>query len=314
VDFRGFRFVPDGTNIDFVRRRFAAFAVTGLLLLATVASLAVQGLNLGIDFKGGVLMEVASPGPIDLAALRGRLAGLGAGDADLQLFGTPNQALIRLPAPGPDDASKAVVGTVRDSLAGEFEFRRVEQVGPKVGGELFRDGILATVFAVLGIGIYVYFRFEWQFAVAALLATAHDVVLAVGLFAVLGLEFDLSAVAALLTLAGYSVNDTVVVFDRIRETMRLHKSEDLHEIVNRSLNQTLSRTMLTSGTTLLAVLPLVIFGGDALFNFSLAVTWGIVIGTYSSIFVAASLLLYMPPIRRTVAEEEADTADSAADR
>ncbi|MFN4089228.1 MAG: protein translocase subunit SecF [Alphaproteobacteria bacterium] len=296
--FRGIRFVPDGTKIDFVRQRFVAFAFSGLLLLAAIASLAVQGLNLGIDFKGGVLIEAASPAPVDLGELRGRISGLGLGEVDLQQFGAPNQLLIRVQAQNTEEASKAAVDAIRGSLGRDWEYRRVELVGPKVGGELFRDGVTATVLAVLAIGIYVYLRFEWQFALAALVATGHDVLMALGLFSLLGLDFNLTAIAALLALAGYSVNDTVVVFDRIRELLRRHKTPDMAVIVNQSINQTLARTILTSGTTLLAVLPLLLFGGSALFNFSLAVFWGILIGTFSSVYVAGALLLYLPSVRR----------------
>jgi len=298
VAFHGIRFVPDGTKINFVRQRFVAFAFTGLLLLVTIVSLATQGLNLGIDFKGGVLIEVASPAPVDVADLRGRLDGLGLGEVDLQQFGSPNQALIRVQAQETDEASKAAVDAIRKTLGDSWEYRRVELVGPKVGGELFQDGITATVLAVLAIGVYVYFRFEWQFALSALLATGHDVLMALGLFSVLGLDFNLTAVAALLALAGYSVNDTVVVFDRIRELLRRQKNPDMAAIINLSINETLARTVLTSGTTLLAVLPLLLFGGSTLFNFSLAVFWGVLIGTFSSVYVAGALLLYLPAIRR----------------
>ncbi len=296
--FHGIRFVPDGTKIDFVRQRFVAFAFTGLLLLVTIVSLATQGLNLGIDFKGGVLMEVASPAPVDMSDLRGRLDSLGLGEIDLQQFGSPNQALIRVQAQETEEASKVAVDAIRKTLGDSWEYRRVELVGPKVGGELFQDGITATVLAVLAIGVYVYFRFEWQFAVSALLATGHDVLMALGLFSVLGLDFNLTAVAALLALAGYSVNDTVVVFDRIRELLRRQKNPDMAAIINLSINETLARTVLTSGTTLLAVLPLLLFGGSTLFNFSLAVFWGVLIGTFSSVYVAGALLLYLPAIRR----------------
>lgn len=295
--FHGIRFVPDGTRIDFVRQRFVAFAFTGLLLLATLLSLSVQGLNLGIDFKGGVLIEAAADHPVDLGDMRGRIGALGLGEVDLQQFGQPNQVLVRIPAQATEEASKAAADAVRSELGAGWEYRRVELVGPKVGGELFRDGITATVLAVLAIGVYVYFRFEWQFAVAALMATGHDVLMALGLFSILQLEFNLTAVAALLALAGYSVNDTVVVFDRIRELLRRQKNPDMRAIINQSINQTLARTTLTSGTTLLAVLPLLLFGGSSLFAFSLSVFWGVLIGTFSSVYVAGALLLYLPPIR-----------------
>lgn len=313
MSFRGIRFVPDGTRIDFVRHRFAAFAVTAILLAASVGSLAFQGLNLGIDFSGGILLEIAAQAPIDIADIRAKLEPLRLGDVSLQHFGSPDQALIGIAAQGSEEANAEALRSVRSVLGDDVEYRRTEQVGPKVGAELLRDGIIATVLAVLAIGAYVYFRFEWQFAVAALVATGHDVLATVGLYSVLQLEFNLTAVAAVLTLAGYSVNDTVVVFDRIRELLRRHKSGDMKAIVNLSVNQTLSRTVMTSGTTLLAVIPLLLFGGSALFNFSLAIFWGIVIGTYSSVFVAGSLLLYMPPPRGTrTAAAEAEARREAA--
>lgn len=313
MSFRGIRFVPDGTRIDFVRHRFAAFAVTATLLAASVGSLALQGLNLGIDFSGGILLEIAAETPIDIAEIRAKLEPLRLGDVSLQHFGSPDQALIGIAAQGREEANAEALRSVRTVLGDAVEYRRTEQVGPKVGAELLRDGVIATVLAVLAIGAYVYFRFEWQFAVAALVATAHDVLATVGLYSVLQLEFNLTAVAAVLTLAGYSVNDTVVVFDRVRELLRRHKSGDMKTIVNLSVNQTLSRTVMTSGTTLLAVIPLLLFGGSALFNFSLAIFWGIVIGTYSSVFVAGSLLLYMPPPRGTrTAAVEAEARREAA--
>jgi preprotein translocase SecF subunit len=187
---------------------------------------------------------------------------------------------------------------VLDTLGSTYEKRRVDVVGPTVGSELLHAGILATVLAMLAISLYVALRFEWQFGLAALIATFHDVLTTVGLYAVLQLDFNLTAVAALLTLAGYSINDTVVVFDRIRETLRRQRAPSLRDVINDAVNQTLSRTTMTAGTTLLALLPLVFMGGPTLFNFSAALTWGILVGTYSSIYVAAALLLYMPPLRR----------------
>lgn len=308
MSFRGIRFVPDGTRIDFVRQRFVAFAVTGILVAVSLGSLALQGLNLGIDFSGGILIEIAADEPIDVAEMRRQLEPLQLGDVSLQHFGSPQQALIGIAAQGSEEANAEALRAVRDVLGEELEYRRTEQVGPKVGAELLRDGVIATILAVLAIGAYVYFRFEWQFAVSALVATAHDVLVTVGLYSILQLEFSLTAVAAVLTLAGYSVNDTVVVFDRVRELLRRHKAVDMKWIINLSVNQTLSRTVMTSVTTLLAVVPLLLFGGSALFSFSLAIFWGIVIGTYSSVFVAGSLLLYMPPlqgIRAPAVESEA---------
>lgn len=310
---RPIRFVPQNTRFDFVRWRLVAFVFTAIILLASVGGLVFKGLNLGIDFEGGLLMEVRSEETVDIGEVRSQLGALGLDGINLQEFGNERDLLIRvqLPEEGGEEAQQAVVDQIRSSLGEGYDYRRVEFVGPTVGAELLRDGILATGLAVLAIAAYVAFRFEWQFGVSALIATFHDVFTAVGLFALLGLEFDMTAIAALLTLAGYSINDTVVVFDRIRESLRKQKKADLRTLINASLNETLSRTILTGGTTLVAVLSLLFFGGPTLFNFSLALAWGIVIGTFSSIFVAAALLLYMPPVGGRATGLETDDAGPA---
>lgn len=301
------RLVPENTDIDFARLRFFGLLVSAILILGTAVALVWPGLNLGIDFKGGILMEIRAEQPIDVGQLRGNLNGLGLGEVQIQQFGSPNDALVRIgQQTGGDAAQNEAVQQVRAALGEGYEYRRVELVGPRVGGELMRDGIIATALALLAIAAYVAFRFEWQFGVSALLATFHDVFVTLGLFCVLQLEFDLTAVAALLTLAGYSINDTVVVFDRMREQMRKHKSADLKTIINMSVNQTLGRTILTSGTTLLAILPLLMFGGSALANFTIALFWGILVGTFSSVYVAGALLLYLPQIRRGDKEDRPD--------
>ncbi|MDD3372015.1 MAG: protein translocase subunit SecF [Alphaproteobacteria bacterium] len=296
---RPIRIIPHDTKIDFVSKRWVAFFVTIALVIVTIVALYMKGLNFGIDFKGGILIEVKGPQAVDIGAMRGDLGALNLGQVELQQFGTPEDVLIRIQRQeGDETAQMKAVQSVRDKLGSTYEYRRVEVVGPTVGRELLRAGILATVLAILAIAIYVGFRFEWQFGVAALISTFHDVLVTVGLYSVLQLDFNLTAVAALLTLAGYSINDTVVVFDRMRETMRRQKVGSLVNVINDSVNQTLSRTTMTAGTTLLALLPLVLIGGDTLIGFSAALTWGIFIGTYSSIYVAASLMLYMPPLRR----------------
>lgn len=306
------RLVPDGTKFDFVRQRFIAFAVTGLMLLATVVSLSVRGLNLGIDFSGGILIEARAPDAVDVSALRQKLDTLNLGEVELQNFGGAQDVLMRIQRqPGGDAAQAVAVEKVRALLGPTYDYRRTEVVGPRVGNELMRDGILATVLAVVAIGIYVGLRFEWQFGVAALLATFHDVVTTVGLFSVLHLEFNLTAIAALLTLAGYSINDTVVVFDRVRETLRRSKTADMRQVINDSVNQTLSRTLLTSSITLMAILPMVFLGGETLSNFTTAITFGIFVGTYSSIFVAGSFLIYLPPVRALSANRAAVKAGAA---
>ena len=292
-------FIPPNTKIDFVKLRWWAFSVTIILMIITVGALSVKGLNLGIDFKGGILIEAKSTKAIDVGALRTELGALNLGEIELQEFGSPNDVLIRIQRQEGDEAAQQrAIQLVREKLGGDYEYRRVEVVGPTVGSELLHAGMLATGLAILAIAAYVAMRFEWQFGLAAFLATLHDVFVTVGLYSILQLDFNLTAIAALLTLAGYSINDTVVVFDRIRETLRRQKATDLRAVINDSVNQTLSRTVMTAGTTLLALLPLVFMGGPTLINFSLALTWGIVVGTYSSIYVAAALLIYMPPLRR----------------
>lgn len=302
-------FVPADTKIDFVAKRWVAFSVTIVLLIITAFSVATRGLNFGIDFKGGILVEAKAPQAVDVAALRGQMADLHLGEVEIQQFGAPDDVLIRIQRQEGDEAAQmAAVDHVRAALGTTYDYRRVEVVGPTVGHELLQAGILATILAMLAISAYVALRFEWQFGLAALIATLHDVLTTVGFYSVLHLDFNLTAVAALLTLAGYSINDTVVVFDRIRETLRRHRAVDLRSVINDSVNQTLSRTVMTAGTTLLALLPLVFMGGSTLINFSGALAWGIFVGSYSSIYVAAALLLYMPPLRRleTVAQTKAE--------
>jgi preprotein translocase subunit SecF len=292
------RLFPENTKIDFIDLRFIAFSVTSLMLLAAIVLLFIPGLNFGTDFKGGILIEARSNDAVDVGALRHTLDGLGLGNVELQEFGSNKDVLVRMERQdGGEDAQNKAISKVRETMGTAYEYRRVEVVGPRVGEELSHAAMLALGLALLFIGVYVASRFEWQFGVAAVIATFHDVFVTVGLYAALGLEFDLTAVAALLTLAGYSLNDTVVVFDRIRENLRKNKNATLKSIINDAVNQTLSRTLMTSLTTLVAIVPLVLFGGPALYGFSLAITWGIVVGTFSSIYVAAALLLYMKPLR-----------------
>lgn len=292
------RLFPENTHFDFVKWRIPAFIITALMVLGSVVLLYVPGLNFGTDFKGGILIEARRENPIDFAQLRTQLDGLGLGEVALQEFGSSNDVLIRVQRQeGAEAEQNAAIAKVRESMGSSYDYRRVEVVGPRVGEELRNSAVIALLVAMGCIGLYVAFRFEWQFGVAALVATFHDVFVTVGLYCLLHLEFDLTAVAALLTLAGYSLNDTVVVFDRIRENLRRSKSQTMKEIINTATNQMFSRTLMTSLTTLLAILPLTLFGGAALYNFSIAITWGIVVGTFSSIYVASSLLLYMKPVR-----------------
>lgn len=298
------RLIPDNTRFAFMRWRKAAFLFTLLVVLTSLGALWFQGLNLGVDYAGGLLIEARARQSFDLAELRGRLAGLGLGEVTLQTMGGGQDLLVRLrPPDGGPEAQEQAIASVTSLLTPGFEIRRTESIGPQVSGELLRDGMLAAVLAVVLTGVYVWFRFEWQFGLAAILTTFHDIVAVFGLFAIFQLEFNLTILAALLTIAGYSINDTVVVFDRVRENLRQYKTMPMTALIDLSVNQTLRRTLITSGTTLLAVLALLFFGGPVLRNFSLALTWGLVIGTYSSIFVAAALLLHLPSLRPAVAAE-----------
>jgi preprotein translocase subunit SecF len=293
-----FTIVPDNTNIDFVKNRFIAFAIDGLLLVITVLSLWFQGLNLGIDFTGGVVIEATSDKAINFDLVREKIEAIGFKDPAVQQFGDEKSLLIRIkPSDDVLGQEQAAANKIRTALGQGYTFNRVEAVGPKVSNELFQSGILATTLGVLMIGVYVAFRFEWQFGVSAVLATGHDVLIAVGMYSILQFDFNMTSVAALLLLAGYSVNDTVVVFDRIRENRRLFKKMPFGDLINLSTNQTLSRTFLTSFTTALSVIPLILFGGEALFGFAATILWGIVIGTYSSVFVASCVLLYLPALQ-----------------
>lgn len=297
--------IPDNTNIDFVGRRLLAFAVDGLLVVATIVSLYVQGLNLGIDFTGGVVIEASSEKTIDLGALRSKLGTLGFGEVALQNFGSDKAVLIRVqPSQQVTGQEQEVANKIKQALGTSFKIDRQEAVGPKVSGELFWTGVIATSLAILMIAAYVWFRFEWQFGVAGMLATGHDVLVAVGMYSLFQFDFNLTSIAALLLLAGYSINDTVVVFDRIRENRRKFRQMPLGDLINLSTNQTLSRTFLTSFTTALSVVPLILFGGEALFGFAATILWGIAIGTYSSVFVASCLLLYMPTIKMSQVKTE----------
>jgi preprotein translocase subunit SecF len=247
-------------------------------------------------------------GPADLAAMRAKLDALKLGEASLQQFGGPDDVLIRLPQqPGGDAAQMKAVQLAREALGPGIEYRRTEVVGPSVGSELIQAGVLATVLSLVAILIYIWFRFEWQFGVGATIATLHDVITTVGLFAIFQLEFNLTTLAAILTIAGYSINDTVVIYDRMRESMRKYRTMPFRDLINLALNETLSRTILTVSTVALAVLSLLLFGGEVLRGFSIAMLWGIVIGTYSSLFIAAPLLYYVQPNRRATAKDSEPT-------
>ena len=305
------RHVP---RIDFMRWHYFGFAFSLALTALTVGLFFTVGLNYGIDFVGGTLIEAKTTnGPADLAAMRAKLDALNLGQASLQQFGSLDDVLIRLPQqPGGDAAQMQAIAKARAALGSNIEYRRTEVVGPSVGSELIRAGVLATVLALGAILVYVWFRFEWQFGVGATIATLHDVITTIGLFAIFQLEFNLTTLAAILTIAGYSINDTVVIYDRVRESMRKHRTMPFRELINLALNETLSRTILTVSTVALAVLALLFLGGEVLKGFSIAMLWGIVIGTYSSLFIAAPVVYYIQPNRRAIARD-AD-APSRAER
>ena len=301
------RFIPEATKIDFVGLRYIAFAIDGLLLVISIVAIAWQGFNLGIDFTGGVLMTVKSQHAVDIGPLREEVNTLGFGETQLQFIGggecdTPANSCVlirvqprQVKAGGDQNAAEqAVVEAIKGKLGKDFTVRNTSVVGPKVSQELFHDGVIATLLAIAMIAIYVAVRFEWQYGVGAAFATGHDVLVTAGLFSVFHLDFSLTAVAALLTLAGYSINDTVVVFDRIRENRRKYKRMGLKDMINLSTNQMLTRTILTSVATSVSLIPLLLFGGPGLFDFSAPILFGIIVGTFSSTYVAAMLLLYLP--------------------
>lgn len=308
--FKGVDFFPHGLRLPIVNNRRYFIGVSWALAILSAILIYKPGLNLGVDFKGGAIVEVrAKSGAADLTKLRELGNTLGIGGIQVQGFSNVSDALLRIETqPGGDDAQQAAIRKLTEALAPSYDIRNVEVVGAAVSRELLTAGILAVLASLVGILIYVWFRFEWQFAVAAVLALAHDVFITIGMFALLGFEFDLTVVAALLTLAGYSVNDTVVVFDRIRENMRKYKKMPLWELIDLSINETLSRTILTAGTVFLAVLALYIFGTSVIHGFSFAMLFGVIIGTWSSIFVASPLLMFFGLKRDSIVGSEAAKA------
>lgn len=307
------RLVPPNTRIDFMRWHKFTFGLAVLMTVASVLLVAFKGLNYGIDFAGGILMEVRAEQAPDLADMREHLSGIGIGEVALQSFGDPNTVLIRLPQQeGGEEAQQAAIAKVHAALGEGWEYRRTETVGPKVGAELIKNAIIAVALAMAGIFIYVWVRYAWQFGMNALLAMVHDVVTTVGLFSLLGLQFDLATVAAVLTVAGYSVNDKVVVFDRIRYEMRRYKTMPIGDVINLSVNETLSRTTVTAGLTLISVIALFLFGGEVLRGFAIALIWGIAIGTYSSICIAAAGLLNLRQSKIRGDDQDAKEAGKGA--
>lgn len=311
------RLVPKNTHVPFMRWRNTAMGLSAAGIVASLALFLVLGLNFGIDFRGGTLVEVRTEGPANIEGMRAALNDLDLGEVSLQEFGQDTDVLIRIQRQDGDEAAQqAAVEIVRGVLDNDFgpvDYRRIEFVGPQVSDELIEKGIMAVLIALGAMLVYIWLRFEWQFSLGAVIALLHDVILTIGLFSLTQLDFGLPIVAALLTIVGYSMNDTVVIYDRVRENLRKYKKLPLVDLLDKSLNDTLSRTIMTSGTTLIALFALYVFGGEVIAGFTLAMIWGVIIGTYSSVFVAAPLLLYLRPGRRVFDREEDKAEDEGED-
>ena len=313
------KMVPDNTNLPFVSIRHWAFALTALLTVLAVGAVAVRGLNLGVDFVGGLMIEAKFVAPPHLDQVRGTVDRLGVGEGSLQQFGDPNSVSIRLPLPASTDegATNKVVNKVKAALAAQspgVTFPRYDTVSGKVSGELIRNGVLAVLIAVTGIAIFSWLRYEWQFGVSTFVAIMHDVLMTLGFFAITQLEFDLNIVAAVLTIIGYSINDKMVIDDRIRENMRKYRQMDMRALIDLSVNETLPRTVMTSLTIMLALGALLLLGGHVLRGFTAAMMLGIVVGTYSSIYVSSSLLISLGLRPQAMDRKPASGAPANAER
>lgn len=299
------KLLPDNLHIPISAWRHPPMIVSAALLVGSIVAIATMGLNYGVDFRGGITIEVAREEPIDIGEVRSAVSALNLGEVrvqEIQDFAGGEEAVVvyveqqQAEEDGDhetaqQDASSVVQGALRDLLGDDIEFRKIEVVGPTVSGELIQRGAMAVVLAIGAMLIYIWFRFEWQFSVGAIVALVHDVVLTLGMFAVIRLQFNLAVIAAILTIVGYSMNDTVIVYDRVRENLRKYKKKPLTELIDVSVNETLSRTIITSGTTLMTLIVLYVLGGEVLRGFTFAMIWGIVIGTYSTIFIASPFLL-----------------------
>jgi preprotein translocase subunit SecF len=315
------RLVPKETNWDFFSKSTLALGFSGFLIVLALVSFFLQGLNFGIDFRGGTTIRTESTIEVDVGAYRGAIEPLGLGDVTITEVFDPtfdenqNVSMIRIQAQaGQESVSADVVRNVEAALkevAPDIVFVQVDSVGPKVSGELIQTAIIAVILAIAAVLVYIWLRFEWQFAVGAVAALVHDVVLTIGVFSELQIRFDLAIIAALLTIVGYSLNDTVVVFDRVRENLRKYKKKDLKEVLNLSINETLSRTVMTSVTTLLALISLFVLGGDVIRGFVFAMIWGVSVGTYSSVFVASAVLLKLG-VKRDWSKPDANAGNQYA--
>ena len=287
-----FSWITKDTDINFMKSAKLTYMISSALVIFSIICIFFKGFNFGIDFSGGILMEVKAPQAIDVDEMRKTLSSLDIDDLNLQAMGEDGtEMVIRAQAKDLNErAQMAVINQIKATLGSDYEYRRIDLVGPQVGGELKKDGIIASVIAVLAITAYVWFRFEWQFALGAIIGLTHDIIITLGLLSLFGLDFSLTTVAAILTLAGYSVNDTVVTYDRIRENLRKYKKMDQTDLLNKSINDILSRTLLTGLTTLFAAGALLIWGGDTLRSFAFTIFFGVIIGTYSSIYVSTTFL------------------------
>jgi preprotein translocase subunit SecF len=309
------RIVPDDTRFDFIRFRRVSFPVSAALSIVAILLYFFHGLNFGIDFRGGTLMEVqVKSGAADLAQMRATLTDLHLGEFQLQQFGGASDVLIRLAQqPGGEQGQQEAVRKVRAALGPDVEYRRVEVVGPRVSGELLSYGTIGIFFAIAAILVYLWFRFEWQFALGAMIANVHDIVLTLGFMSVTQIDFDLTSIAALLTILGYSLNDTVVIYDRIREMLRRYKKMPMPELLNASINSTLSRSVITHVTVSLALLALLLYGGQAIHSFTATMMFGVVlVGTYTSVFIASPILIYLGVGTARRGGAEAEEAEAKA--
>ena len=287
------KFIKFDTHINFLSKMATFLTISIMLVILSIGTIFFKGLNFGIDFNGGTIIEVQKIiGNADVSEMRERLSSLDIGNTQLQEFGKETDLLIRVEQNSDQEGSQqAIIKKITETIQSDYEIRRIEVVGPKVSGELIQKGITAVIASIVCVLIYIWFRFEWQFGVGAIVALIHDIIITIGVFSLFQIEFNLSIIAALLTIVGYSLNDTVVIYDRIREELRKYKKMPILELINQALNLTLSRTLMTSITTLIALLSLYLFGGEVIKGFTFAMIWGVLIGTYSSIFIASPVLI-----------------------
>ncbi len=295
MNFLRFRLAPDNLKISFMRFRRYSYPFSALASIASVVLFLTLGLNYGIDFSGGTLLELRSKeGVANLAELRSSTEKLNLGDVEVQAFGDNRDVSVRVRLqPGGDVAQQAAMNRVLETVKDKYEIRRSEVVGPRVSGELVQSGTIGVVLSIIAVLAYLWFRYEWQLAVAAVIATMHDLLLTIGFFSLTRIEFNITSIAAILTIVGVSLNETVIVLDRIRETLRKYRKTPIAEIIDMSVNAVISRTIMTSTTTLMALLALVLFGGHVIRSFSLAMMFGIIAGVYSSIFICSPILIYL---------------------